>query len=29
MENAEDLALQDRCVTFSTVGPPMLPYSYN
>ena len=29
MENPEDLALQDRCVAFSTAGPPMLPYSYN
>jgi hypothetical protein len=29
MENPEDLSLQDRCVAFSTVGPPMLPYSYN
>jgi hypothetical protein len=29
MENPEDLALQDRCIIFSTSGPPMLPYSYN
>jgi hypothetical protein len=29
MENPEDLSLQDRCVAFSTSGPPMLPYSYN
>jgi hypothetical protein len=29
MENPEDLALQDRCMIFSTSGPPMLPYSYN
>ncbi len=29
MENPEDLSLQDRCVAFSTAGPPMLPYSYN
>jgi hypothetical protein len=29
MENPEDLGLQDRCVAFSTAGPPMLPYSYN
>lgn len=29
MENPEDLSLQDRCVAFSTVGPPMLPYTYN
>ena len=28
-ENAEDLGLQDRCLAFSTAGPPMLPYSYN
>ena len=28
-ENPEDLGLQDRCLTFSTAGPPMLPYSYN
>jgi hypothetical protein len=28
-ENPEDLSLQDRCMTFSTVGPPLLPYSYN
>ena len=25
----EDLGLQDRCLAFSTAGPPMLPYSYN
>jgi hypothetical protein len=29
LENPEDLALQDRCLIFSTSGPPMLPYSYN
>jgi hypothetical protein len=29
LENPEDLALQDRCLMFSTSGPPMLPYSYN
>ena len=28
-ENPEDLGLQDRCLTFLTAGPPMLPYSYN
>jgi hypothetical protein len=28
-ENPEDLGLQDRCLAFSTAGPPMLPYSYN
>lgn len=28
-ENPEDLGLQDRCATFVTAGPPMLPYSYN
>jgi hypothetical protein len=28
-ENPEDLGLQDRCVTFLTAGPPLLPYSYN
>ncbi len=28
-ENAEDLGLQDQCITFLTAGPPMLPYSYN
>jgi len=28
-ENAEELGLQDRCLAFSTAGPPMLPYSYN
>lgn len=28
-ENPEDLGLQDRCVTFLTAGPPMLPYTYN
>jgi hypothetical protein len=28
-ENAEDLGLQDRCLAFSTAGPPLLPYSYN
>ena len=29
LENPEDLSYQDRCVIFSTSGPPMLPYSYN
>ncbi|MEW6320464.1 MAG: hypothetical protein AB1635_05190 [Acidobacteriota bacterium] len=29
VENPEDLGLQDRCLTFSTAGPPLLPYSYN
>jgi hypothetical protein len=29
MENPEDFGLQDQCLAFSTVGPPMLPYSYN
>ena len=28
-ENPEDLGLQDRCVSFLTAGPPLLPYSYN
>ncbi|MEY4634533.1 MAG: hypothetical protein RJA55_331 [Acidobacteriota bacterium] len=28
-ENPEDLGLQDRCLSFLTAGPPMLPYSYN
>jgi hypothetical protein len=28
-ENPEELGLQDRCVTFLTAGPPMLPYTYN
>ena len=28
-ENPEDLGLQDQCVSFSTAGPPLLPYSYN
>ncbi|MGD9905401.1 MAG: hypothetical protein AB7L91_02045 [Dehalococcoidia bacterium] len=28
-ENAEDLGLQDRCLTFLTAGPPLLPYTYN
>jgi hypothetical protein len=28
-EHPEDLGLQDRCLAFSTAGPPMLPYSYN
>jgi hypothetical protein len=28
-ENPEDLGLQDQCATFLTVGPPMLPYTYN
>ena len=26
---AEDTGLQDRCLAFTTAGPPMLPYSYN
>jgi hypothetical protein len=28
-ESAEDTGLQDRCLAFTTAGPPMLPYSYN
>jgi hypothetical protein len=28
-ENPEDLGLQDRCLTFLTSGPPLLPYTYN
>ena len=28
-ENPEELGLQDRCLTFLTAGPPLLPYSYN
>ena len=28
-ENPEDLGLQDQCLSFSTAGPPLLPYSYN
>jgi hypothetical protein len=28
-ENPEELGLQDQCLSFSTAGPPMLPYSYN
>lgn len=28
-DNPEDLGLQDQCLTFSTAGPPLLPYSYN
>jgi len=28
-ENPEDLGLQDQCLSFLTVGPPMQPYSYN
>lgn len=28
-EGPEDMGLQDRCLAFSTTGPPMLPYSYN
>ena len=27
--SAEDMGLQDQCLTFLTAGPPMLPYSYN
>ncbi len=29
VEDPEGTGLQDRCLAFSTVGPPMLPYSYN
>lgn len=28
-EHPEDLGLQDRCLSFLTAGPPMLPYTYN
>jgi hypothetical protein len=28
-ENPEELGLQDQCAAFLTVGPPMLPYTYN
>jgi hypothetical protein len=28
-ENLEEFGLQDRCLTFLTSGPPLLPYSYN
>jgi hypothetical protein len=28
-ENPEELGLQDRCLTFLTAGPPLLPYTYN
>jgi hypothetical protein len=28
-EHPEGLGLQDRCLSFLTSGPPMLPYSYN
>lgn len=28
-DNPEDLGLQDQCAAFLTVGPPMLPYTYN
>jgi hypothetical protein len=28
-EHPEDLGLQDRCLTFLTMGPPLLPYTYN
>jgi len=28
-DGAEDTGLQDRCLAFTTAGPPMLPYSYN
>lgn len=28
-DGAEDLALGDRCLMFSTGAPPMLPYNYN
>ena len=27
--SAQDTGLQDQCLAFATVGPPMLPYSYN
>ncbi len=27
--SAQETGLQDRCLTFVTAGPPMLPYSYN
>lgn len=27
--NPEEFGLQDRCILFSTTGPPLLPYSYN
>jgi hypothetical protein len=27
--SAQDTGLQDQCLTFVTVGPPLLPYSYN
>jgi hypothetical protein len=27
--SAQDTGLQDRCLSFVTAGPPMLPYSYN
>jgi hypothetical protein len=27
--SAQETGLQDRCLTYVTVGPPMLPYSYN
>src|SRR5579871_2032774 len=26
---AKDMGLQDRCLVFSTSGPPMMPYGYN
>ncbi len=29
LEHPEGASLQDRCVMFSTSGPPLLPYSYN
>lgn len=28
-DGPEDTGLQDRCLSFLTAGPPMLPYSYN
>jgi len=28
-DNPEDLGLQDQCAAFLTIGPPMLPYTYN
>lgn len=29
LASAEDAGLQDRCLSFLTAGPPLLPYSYN
>ena len=28
-DSAQDFGLQDRCLSFVTAGPPMLPYRYN